>query len=234
MAKDLPYFKFFCSEWNDGDITLEDFKTQGLFINVCSYYWSNECYLPIDKLKKRFRHNNGDIEYLLNSGLLHNENGFLSIHFLDEQQEDRKAKSKKNSEAGEASAERRRLAKLELESNQNPTPVEITLNENPTIKIREEEIREEKKKAFNSFWTKYPKKVAKDKCKGIFLKLKESDIDIILDTIDDFLLYKPFEDYNHPNPTTYLNQKRWNDELPKAKKLTKTWSLANHLKEQNK
>ena len=33
MAKDLPYFKFFCSEWNDGDITLEDFNLQGLFIN---------------------------------------------------------------------------------------------------------------------------------------------------------------------------------------------------------
>ena len=51
MAKDLPYFKFFCSEWNDGDITLEDFKTQGLFINICSYYWSNECELRAFKIR---------------------------------------------------------------------------------------------------------------------------------------------------------------------------------------
>ena len=50
MAKDLPYFKFFCSEWNDGDITLESYKIQGLFINVCSYYWSNECDLSLIKL----------------------------------------------------------------------------------------------------------------------------------------------------------------------------------------
>lgn len=146
MAKDLPYFKFFCSEWNDGDITLEDFKIQGLFINVCSYYWSNECYLEIDKLKKRFKHNKEDVEYLLTNGLLHNEGGFLAIHFLDEQQEERKEKSKQSSKAGKASAERRKLAKLEKDSNTNPTPVEIPLNGNPTIKRREEEKREEKKR----------------------------------------------------------------------------------------
>ena len=49
MAKDLPYFKFFCSEWNDGDITLESYEAQGVFINICSYYWSNECNVNFDK-----------------------------------------------------------------------------------------------------------------------------------------------------------------------------------------
>ena len=55
MAKDLPYFKFFCSEWNDGDITLEDYEIQGLFINICSYYWSSGCEVSLQKVKKRFR-----------------------------------------------------------------------------------------------------------------------------------------------------------------------------------
>ena len=54
MAKDLPYFKFFVSEWNDGDITLEDFETQGLFINLCAYYWSNECEITLTKAIKKF------------------------------------------------------------------------------------------------------------------------------------------------------------------------------------
>ena len=144
MAKDLPYFKFFCSEWNDGDITLEDFTTQGVFINVCSYYWSNECYVSIDKLKKRFKHNVKEIDLLFKSELIHNENSFVSIHFLDEQQEERKETAKKNSEAGKASAERRRLAKLKNTLNANPTSVEIPLNANPTIKRREEEKREDK------------------------------------------------------------------------------------------
>ena len=55
MAKDLPYFKFFCSEWSDGDITLEDLHVQGLFINLCAYYWSNECNITLTKARKKFR-----------------------------------------------------------------------------------------------------------------------------------------------------------------------------------
>ncbi len=216
MAKDLPYFKFFCSEWNDGDITLEDFEIQGLFINVCSYYWSNECDINVDKLYKKFKHNSHDIDYLIDEGLIKLVDGFININFLDEQSAERKTTSKKNSDAGKASAEKRRLAKLD--SNEKSTPVEIPLNEKSTIKIREEEIREEKNKGFISFWTKYPKKVQKSDCKKKFLKLKQSEIDIILNTIDDFIAYKPFRDYTHPNPMTYLNQKRWTDELGETTK----------------
>ena len=68
MAKDLPYFKFFCSEWNDGDITLEDYETQGLFINICSYYWSNECDITFTKLKKKFKGYENLIDELLKAG----------------------------------------------------------------------------------------------------------------------------------------------------------------------
>ena len=56
MAKQLPYFKFFVSEWSDGDITIEDYNIQGLFINICSYYWSKECELSTKILYKRFKH----------------------------------------------------------------------------------------------------------------------------------------------------------------------------------
>ena len=143
MAKDLPYFKFYCSEWNDGDITLEDFNIQGLFINTCSYYWSNECNLSKTKLFKKFKNNIKDIEYLIQEGFIKIENDCILINFLNEQLQERKLTSKKNSEAGKKSAEKRRLAKLKRDSNENPTTVENTLNENPTIKKRREEKRED-------------------------------------------------------------------------------------------
>ena len=40
-------------------------------------------------------------------------------------------------------------------------------------------------------------------------------------TIDTFLEYKPFKDYTHPNPLTYLNNERWNDviETPQEAKI---------------
>ncbi len=149
MAKDLPYFKFFCSEWNDGDIALEDFKSQGLFINICSYYWSNECSLSILKLKKRFRHSNSDIDYLISEGLIKVVDEYVSISFLDEQKQEREDTSKKNSEAGKKSAEKRRLNKL---NNINSTEIKRPLKSGSTKSqpLREEKRREEKKRKENT------------------------------------------------------------------------------------
>ena len=94
-------------------------------------------------------------------------------------------------------------------------------------------------KEFDLFWSKYPNKVAKQKCKEKFLKLKEDEVKQILDTLDNFINYKPFESYNHPNPETYLNQKRWEDVItPKEKEKTKQEiyeeQLRAHLKTLNK
>jgi len=156
MAKDLPYFKFFCSEWNDGDITLESFEHQGLFINICSYYWSNECYIHLDKLLKRFRGYNDIIDDLISANLFKvNQDRTISITFLDEQRDERLEQSKIKSKGGKASAEARRLKKLEAENkhllNSNSTENEHVLNSCSTESqvLREEEKRREKKRKDN-------------------------------------------------------------------------------------
>ena len=146
MAKDLPYFKFFVSEWSDGDITLESYEVQGVFINVCSYYWSNGCDVSYSKLIKKFKDCTESVDVLENEGIIKIEGEMVFINFLDEQLGDRKQTSKKNSDAGKASAEKRRLAKIEQEANKDSTGVEIPLNTNPTNKKREEKKREEKSK----------------------------------------------------------------------------------------
>lgn len=66
---------------------------------------------------------------------------------------------------------------------------------------------------FDDFWNMYDKKVAKDKCQKKYNKLTKKELLKIKETLQDFLNYKPFADYQHPNPLTYLNQKRWNDEI---------------------
>jgi hypothetical protein len=72
--------------------------------------------------------------------------------------------------------------------------------------------------SFSDFWNLYPNKVAKDKCIDKYYKLSLSEIQKIKDTIFNFIKYKPFDSYNHPNPETYINQKRWNDEIGIAEK----------------
>lgn len=76
----------------------------------------------------------------------------------------------------------------------------------------EKEQGKEKEELFNLFWGKYPTKVGKDNCKKKFLKLPLTDINNILDNLDAYIRYKPFEEYKHPYPSTFINQRRWEDE----------------------
>lgn len=151
MAKDLPYFKFFCSEWSDGDITLETYETQGLFINICAYYWSNECVLELSKLKKRFRNDAELVDLLIENNLLKQIDGFIKINFLDEQKFERGEQSKVKSKGGLASAEAKRLAKIQQTSNTTSTESQHVLKYCSTESqvLREDKKREDNKKVNN-------------------------------------------------------------------------------------
>jgi hypothetical protein len=88
----------------------------------------------------------------------------------------------------------------------------------PPPKAQEKEEEEEKDiYSFNDFWNIYPSKIAKDRCKKKFDSLTKAEKEIIKATLPNFLAYKPFKEYNHPNPLTYLNQKRWEDVIQQQK-----------------
>lgn len=130
MAKDLPYFKFFCSEWNDGDITLEDYKTQGIFINLCSFYWSRSCDVDFKKIYKKYKGCENEIDKLVDAEIIYNCDGKLCINFLDEQLEERDKLSKQNA----------RNAKKRYEK---PASAQVSQSDNGAIKKREEKKRED-------------------------------------------------------------------------------------------
>lgn len=100
MAKDLPYFKFYPTEWISGDITLEDLKTQGLFINICCYYWSQECVVSLEKLQKRFKNNKKQIQNLKNEEIIFSDGDKIKIKFLDKQWQEREEVKHKNKANG--------------------------------------------------------------------------------------------------------------------------------------
>lgn len=85
MAKELPYFKFYISDWINGDITLESYEAQGLFTNICAYYWSKDCDLTLINLKKKFRGSEDLIDLLISSGIIKIKSGIVFINFLIEQ-----------------------------------------------------------------------------------------------------------------------------------------------------
>ena len=72
--------------------------------------------------------------------------------------------------------------------------------------------------SFQEFWNVYPTKKGKSESEKKYDKLEEKDRLIIKNTINDFVNDKPFKDYSHPNPLTYINQKRWLDNVDEIKK----------------
>lgn len=92
--------------------------------------------------------------------------------------------------------------------------------DDPTL--QEEEKEEEKEQyvsvySFDQFWNTYPKKIGKKDCEKKYSKVSEHNRQLIKDTLNNFINNKPFADYNHPNPLSYINQERWIDviETPK-------------------
>tara|TARA_R110002096_G_scaffold142248_1_gene297427 strand:- start:410 stop:1183 length:774 start_codon:yes stop_codon:yes gene_type:complete len=142
MAKEIPFFKFFVGEWANGDITAENYKTQGVFINICSVYWTKEGELSEVFLRKKIKANK-EITLLIESEIIKVEDKNIVISFLDEQLSECEGIRVKNSEAGKKSARQRAL-------NKRSTSVQPKLNEEPTesqpLREDKEKKREEKKR----------------------------------------------------------------------------------------
>lgn len=78
---------------------------------------------------------------------------------------------------------------------------------------KEEQTKRDLIFSFEEFWKLYPTKKGKAPCEILYKKITSENRKIIKYTLNDFIKHKPFADYNHPNPSTYLNQERWNDEI---------------------
>ena len=83
---------------------------------------------------------------------------------------------------------------------------------NPVIRKKESKNKESNKD-FERFWKTYPKKVGKKKVEDKFM-VNNYPIDLILKNLE---LQKKSDQWQNqqyiPNPETYLNQERWNDEV---------------------
>jgi len=160
MAKEIPFFKFFVGEWANGDITAESYNTQGVFINICSIYWTKEGELTEKFIRKKIKDDEA-INDLIESEIIKVVDGFIKISFLDEQLTECEDIRKRNSAAGKKSASKRAL-------NKRSTGVKQAFNETSTKhqplredkdkdkdkeKIRED-LKQNYKPEFNSFFSK--------------------------------------------------------------------------------
>ena len=133
MAKELPYFKFEPNEWQSGMIQLCSLESKGLFMELCSLYWSRLGNLPYAlALQKLCMGNASALQELEKTGIYTVENDQIFIKFLDEQ-------------LGEFEETAKKRAKAANKRWSNASALQVQCKSNA---IREEKRREEKKREY--------------------------------------------------------------------------------------
>jgi hypothetical protein len=171
MAKELPYFKFEPAEYLTKDISFCSISAQGLFINICSYYWQRQCSLTLEQISRRFNYPN-ELNELIKEGIIDVTENNVKIKFLDIQLEDVSKLSNKNSANGSKGGRpKKNPNETQTKPNLNPT-------ESQTKGIREDKIKEDniikqeiflRKKNFANQLADYQSKYSKDMLNEFYL-----------------------------------------------------------------
>ena len=171
MAKELPYFKFEPAEYLTKDISFCSISSQGLFINICSYYWQRQCSLTLEQISRRFNYPT-ELNELIKEGIIDVSDNTIKIKFLDNQLTDVSEKSKTNSINGSKGGRpKKNPIKTETKPKLNPI-------ESETKGIREDKIKEDniikqeiflRKKNFANQLADHQSKYSKDMLNEFYL-----------------------------------------------------------------
>lgn len=173
MAKELHYFKFEPNQWENGNIQIVSRELKGLFIDVCSMYWSRLGNLPFKlAVQKLCAGNATALNSLCNEEIITVIDGDICIHFLNEQLSEFEDLSKQNRKNALDGWKKRR--KKPKESDRNAT-ASNPQSENDAI--REEKSREDKKRVDKS---RVEKKPQYNEVKDYFFeKLQDQNISLV-------------------------------------------------------
>jgi len=211
MAKELPYYKHEPSEWLEGDIQICSDEAIVCFSNLKDAYWLKlGCMSYAFALQKYCRRSSDIVDELISNGIIWiDDSDNVRINFMDEQLNERR----KVSDTRKKAAQKR----WNQDKNANALQEDNKIDANAML-LREEEKREEKKRkeerinSFNVFWVSYDKKVGKEKTLKKWMTLKQTDIDEILNIVNQYVVSTPDVQFRK-NPLTWLNGKHWQDDI---------------------
>lgn len=155
MAKELPYFQFEPAEYLTKDISFCSLEAQGLFINICSYYWQRECKLTTEQLLRRLNHPK-ELEELIGEKVISVIESVIKVSFLDDQYKNATKKSNTNSINGSKGGRPKKI-KPELNPIKSETKPKLNPIKSESKGIREDKRIEEEKRVDNTFKEKKEK-----------------------------------------------------------------------------
>lgn len=216
MVKDTFYFSHDYNARNDPKIkrllAKHGMVGLGVFWAIIEDLYNNANALPTDYDSIAFdlRTDKSIIESVIKDFDLFiiDQSDFGSVS-VERRLNDRNAKSEKARNSANI-----RWSKLKIDANALQTHSDRNA-------IKESIVKENKVKdngEFELFWNLYGKKEKRRDAEIKFLKLKPEDVQEIFKTLPAFLI-KHKEIQYRPQPLTYLNQRRWEDELSQPKKI---------------
>ena len=166
MAKELPYFKFEPNQWENGNIQMLSREDKGLFMDLCSMYWSRLGDVPLKLAVQKLCGGNATaFDSLISEQIFEVIDDRVCINYLNEQLGEFDNVSEQNSKNAKARWEKHRKQKDSSDRNATAS--------NPQCEsdaIREEKRREEKSREDNII-----KKVLLSEIKISDVPLKELD-----------------------------------------------------------
>lgn len=118
MAKELPYFKFEPNQWENGNIQMLSREDKGLFVDLCSMYWSRLGDVPLKlAVQKLCAGNATAFNPLCDEKIIEVLEGNIFIKFLSEQLNEFDDVSKQNSKNAKEGWEKRRKQRDECDRN---------------------------------------------------------------------------------------------------------------------
>lgn len=116
MAKELPYFKFEPNQWDNGNIQICTKEEKGVFIDLCSMYWSRLGDVTYKLAVQKICGGNATaLDSLCDNKIIEIIEGNIFIKYLSEQLDDFNLLSKTNSKNAKEGWEKRRNIKEECD-----------------------------------------------------------------------------------------------------------------------
>ena len=154
MAKELPYFKFEPNAWENGNIQMLSREDKGLFIDICSMFWSRIGDLPEKLVIQKLCFGNASaLIPLYDEKIIELIDGSIYVKFLSIQLQEFENTSNQNSENAKERWRKYREQKEISDRNATALIPQCEIDAIREEKRREEKRREEKKKENNKSTT---------------------------------------------------------------------------------
>jgi len=102
---------------------------KGVFIDICPYYWVQNCNVTFEMLSEKFKTKSKTIQKLIKKEVIQHQNGIISISFLNEQMSELNKNKKYFSDMG----------KLGQEVKKSKAPLKPPLNDGVSYKDKDKD-----------------------------------------------------------------------------------------------